>query len=119
MALLIQQISIILRGIGRVLAAMRTALNSFPLFELLLRIKEPSRLPGKPIAIDMSSLLPAGIHFVLHRSSTPGVMPYIELKVRQAGSRIGHTAMGANTAQNSPKSFHAIFGDMLHSAQPE
>nr|XP_019011975.1 uncharacterized protein I206_02812 [Kwoniella pini CBS 10737]OCF50756.1 hypothetical protein I206_02812 [Kwoniella pini CBS 10737] len=45
----------------RVLSAALTSLNAFPLFELMLRLKEPSRLP-------------AGIHFRLRRIKDGGVV---------------------------------------------
>jgi hypothetical protein len=40
--------------VGRALGMARNGLNAFPLFEFLLRIKEPSRLPGKQIIVQSS-----------------------------------------------------------------
>lgn len=44
-----------------------TALNAFPLFELMLRIKEPSRLPGMSMVLCMGEMtdLAAGVSFAL------------------------------------------------------
>lgn len=41
------QVELGVSGVERLLAVVQTALNAFPLFEVLLRIKEPSRLPGQ------------------------------------------------------------------------
>ncbi|WVQ78884.1 hypothetical protein IAT38_000975 [Cryptococcus sp. DSM 104549] len=37
---------VIMLGVGKTLGVARTALNGFPLFEIMLRLKEPSRLPA-------------------------------------------------------------------------
>lgn len=41
-----EQIRAGLVSVDKALALAITALNAFPLFELMLRVKEPSRLPG-------------------------------------------------------------------------
>ena len=40
------QIRVALVSVDKALELAITALNAFPLFELMLRVKEPSRLPG-------------------------------------------------------------------------
>ena len=42
-----QQIRLCILASNKVLGAITTALNAFPLFAVMLRIKEPSRLPGE------------------------------------------------------------------------
>ncbi|KAI9632798.1 N-acetylglucosaminyl transferase component-domain-containing protein [Dioszegia hungarica] len=59
-------LAVVVSALTYCLRTLRTALNSFPLFEVLLRVKEPSRLP-------------AGIYFELRPSAKAGI-PTLVLK---------------------------------------
>ncbi|WWC60412.1 uncharacterized protein I303_102984 [Kwoniella dejecticola CBS 10117] len=79
-------------GVEKGLGIVIKGLNSFPLFELMLRVKEPSRLP-------------AGIHFKLRRLDSAGL-----LDDRKHGVRITHVL----ELKNSPKSL----SDILFGSHP-
>lgn len=99
-----------------------SCLNHFPLFALMLRIKDPQRLPGRPgtrncCEVSLSNLFLGGIRFELrdtqeHRAVLNSDLPctsVIYLKVRSSTSHTAQLLLTMSLVQSIPLTFRAMF----------
>ena len=83
-----------------------TALNAFPLFELMLRVKEPSRLPGASDVHGRYTDRADGVYFTV-KTDAMGLVLELHVSTR-------YKRGAAAEEQNAPRSF----ADILWSRRP-